>query len=72
MEKLKTQEAAFPTFPQGLPPENEPESMTRERTKRRSRRSHERIILKRTLRSITKPTEGGFLADQRGGKLGDY
>lgn len=34
MEKLKTQEAAFPTFPQGPLQENETETTTKSRTRR--------------------------------------
>jgi len=48
MEKWKTQEAAFPTFPQGLPRGTEKRTKKQERRGKDSkRRSHERIIPRR-------------------------
>lgn len=40
MEKLKTQEAAFPTFPQGPPPENEAQTKRKPKTKEALSRAH--------------------------------
>ena len=68
MEMWKTQEAAFSTFPQGLPPER-PRQITNDNSEKDA--GFARIINRTRSRASFHGPRGGILGDHPGGKLDD-